>query len=288
VIDRHYKEISGAAEPYWALLDAVVARQASLMAHWMLIGFIHGVMNTDNMSIAGETIDYGPCAFMDSYHPMMVYSSIDETGRYAFSNQPRIAQWNLARLAETLLPLLGDDEDLAVTRAQAAIERFTAAFDSAYGAGLARKLGLLTSRPDDAGLAQDLLRRMADNGADFTLTFRRLCAAVPGAGQNDAVRELFAAPQDFDAWAVLWRARLAEEGGDSGERRAAMLAVNPLYIPRNHLVEEAIAAAQQDDYSLFEALLAVLAAPFDERPGKARYAAPPAPEEIVRQTFCGT
>jgi uncharacterized protein YdiU (UPF0061 family) len=254
----------------------------------MLVGFIHGVMNTDNMSIAGETIDYGPCAFMDAYNPATVYSSIDEGGRYAFGNQPRIAQWNLARLAETLLPLLDADQDAAVKHAQAAIDAFGPAFEQAYVSGLTRKLGLFESRPDDPALIQDLLERMATNEADFTLTFRALSDAVVSSDGDEAVRALFKTPSAFDEWAGKWRARLAQDGGDPKARREAMRAVNPRYIPRNHRVEEAIAAAVRGGYGPFETLVNVLSAPYDDQPDFARYADPPRPEEVVHQTFCGT
>ena len=288
VIARHYPRASAADNPYRALLDLVIARQAELIAKWMLVGFIHGVMNTDNMSIAGETIDYGPCAFMDTYHPATVYSSIDENGRYAFGNQPRIAQWNLARLAETLLPLLAADQDEAVKHAQTSIEGFGAEFEQAYVSGLRRKIGLFHSRPDDTALIQDLLERMAENGADFTLTFRRLSDAAARSEAHEGMRALFKDASAYDGWAAKWRARCAEEGGDANTRRNAMRAVNPRFIPRNHLVEEAIAAAVKGDYAPFETLVAVLSAPLDDQPGFERYADPPRPEEIVHQTFCGT
>jgi hypothetical protein len=227
-----------------------------LVAKWLLVGFIHGVMNTDNMSIAGETIDYGPCAFMDVYHPATVYSSIDTMGRYAYGNQPGIAQWNLARLAETLLPLLAGDKDAAVKEAQDAIGGFATPFETAYAAGLSRKLGLFQPRPDDLSLAQDLLERMARNGADFTLTFRRLCDVASTPNGDALVRSLFTDPTAFDDWAARWRHRLAEEGGEANERRAAMRAANPAFISRNHLVEEAISAAVSNgDFSPFESLL---------------------------------
>ena len=288
VIARHYPEASEAANPYRALLDLVIARQVDLIAKWMLAGFIHGVMNTDNMSIAGETIDYGPCAFMDSYDPATVYSSIDEGGRYAFGNQPRIAQWNLARLAETLLPLLASDPDEAIKHAQEAIDRFGAAFEQTYVSGLRRKIGLFQAKPDDTALIEDLLQRMTENRADFTLTFRALCDAAVGPEGDAAVRALFKDANAFDEWAVKWRARLTEDGGDAETRRGAMRAVNPQYIPRNHRVEEAIAAAVRGDYAPFETLVTVLSAPFDDQPEFARYADPPRPDEVVYQTFCGT
>jgi uncharacterized protein YdiU (UPF0061 family) len=288
VIARHYPEAAETANPYRALTDLVIARQVELVSKWMLAGFIHGVMNTDNMSIAGETIDYGPCAFMDSYDPATVYSSIDEGGRYAFGNQPRIAQWNLARLAETLLPLLASDPDEAIKHAQAAIDGFGQAFEQAYVAGLRRKIGLFETKPDDAALIEDLLQRMTENRADFTLTFRALCDAAVGPEGDAAARTQFKDATAFDEWAVKWRARLAEDGGDAKARREAMRAVNPRYIPRNHRVEEAIAAAVLGDYAPFETLVTVLSKPFDDQPEFTHYADPPRPEEVVYQTFCGT
>ena len=289
VIARHYPEALEATNRYRAFLDAVISRQAELVAKWLLVGFIHGVMNTDNTSIAGETIDYGPCAFMDTYHPQTVYSSIDTMGRYAYGNQPNIAQWNLVRFAETILPLLAEDEDGAVKAAQNAIDAFGARFETAWARGLSCKLGLLGSRPDDPSLARDLLQRMAENRADFALTFRRLCDAGDGSEGSAAVRGLFADPSAFDDWESKWRHRIAEEGGEPNLRRAAMRAANPAFIPRNHLVEEAIEAAVNDgDFAPFETLLEVLSTPFDDQPDFARYADPPRPEQVVHQTFCGT
>ena len=289
VIARHYPEAESAANPYRALLDQVISRQAALIAKWLLVGFIHGVMNTDNMSIAGETIDYGPCAFMDAYHPRAVYSSIDQMGRYAYGNQPDIAQWNLIRLAETLLPLLAEDHEAAIKEAQQAIGEFPKLFDAAYAAGLSRKLGLLEAQPNDMSLAQDLLDRMAHNGADFTLVFRFLCDAAAGPEGDTSARMLFADSGAFDEWAAKWRHRLAQEGGARTERRSAMRAANPAFIPRNHLVEEAIIAAVNDgDFSAFERLLLVVSAPYEDQPAFGRYADPPRPDQVVRETFCGT
>jgi uncharacterized protein YdiU (UPF0061 family) len=289
VIARHYPEAANAANPYRTLLDAVILRQAELVAKWLLVGFIHGVMNTDNMSIAGETIDYGPCAFMDAYDAGTVYSSIDTVGRYAYGNQPRIAKWNLARLAESLLPVLAGDRDAAVKEAEDAIGGFATTFETAYAAGLSRKLGLLQPRQDDLSLAQDLLERMARNGADFTLSFRRLCDAAATPDGDAVVRSLFTDPTAFDDWAATWRHRLAEEGEETNERRAAMRAANPAFIPRNHLVEEAISAAVNErNFAPFERLLTVLSMPFEDQPTFARYADPPRPEQVVHQTFCGT
>ena len=288
VIARHYPELAGAERPYPALLSAVIARQAELVARWLLVGFIHGVMNTDNTSISGETIDYGPCAFLDHYDPAQVFSSIDEFGRYAYANQPRIALWNLTRLAECLLPLFSDDQDTAIAEAQELLSAFAEHFNIAYKAGLRRKLGLFTERDDDQLLAQALLDAMARGRADFTLTFRRLSDAAAD-DSNQGVRQLFAEPEAFDEWAGRWRTRLAQEAQSPAERGAAMRAVNPAFIPRNHRVEAVIAAAvTNDDYAPFEELVAVLAKPFSDQPAFADYANPPEPHERVCQTFCGT
>ncbi len=290
VIDRHYPHAREADQPYRALLDAVVGRQAELTAQWLAFGFIHGVMNTDNMSVAGETIDYGPCAFMDGYDPGTVYSSIDHGGRYAYANQPRVANWNLARLAQSLMPLLAADETAAVASAQAAVDAFAGQFEAAFVARFRAKVGLATAQEGDGELIQTLLRLMADAGVDFTLTFRRLAASsrVPRDGDGE-LRALFAEPAALDAWLGRWRARLAAEPATDEERRAAMRAVNPAFIPRNHLVEEAIAAAaERDDLEPFATLLEVLARPYDDQPGRERHGLPPEPHEVVHATFCGT
>ncbi len=289
VIARHYPEAARAERPYRALLDSVIRAQAELIARWMLVGFIHGVMNTDNTSVAGETIDYGPCAFMDAYDPETVFSSIDRYGRYAYFRQPVIGGWNLARFAECLLPLLADNADAAVGDAEEALDAYTPAFERAYQAGLGRKLGLLTEREGDAELARGLLQAMGENGADFTLTFRRLCEAAAGEANESGVRSLFADPSAYDGWARGWRRRLAEEPADAAARSAAMRAENPAYIPRNHRVEAVIrAAVDEDDFAPFHELVDVLSKPFEERPAFARYAEPPAAQERVLQTFCGT
>jgi len=288
-IARLYPDIASDASPHLAFLDRVVEAQADLIAQWMLVGFIHGVMNTDNMAVSGETIDYGPCAFLDAYDPAKVFSSIDQGGRYAYGAQPRIAQWNLARLAETLLPLLSDEEDKAVEMAEGSIRRFAPRFVERLDAGLRRKIGLGERRDDDGRLIQDLLDLMAANQADFTLTFRRLSLDLePGAGDAGA-RGLFIDPTAFDAWAARWRERLAAEGEDIAARRAGMLAVNPAFIPRNHRIEAVIAAAtERDDFVPFEELLTVLSRPFEDQPDLAAYADPPLPDERVLRTFCGT
>ncbi|WFU60766.1 MULTISPECIES: protein adenylyltransferase SelO [Bradyrhizobium] len=287
VIARHYPELKDAAQPYHALLAGVVARQAALVARWLLVGFIHGVMNTDNTSISGETIDYGPCAFLDAYNPAQVFSSIDEMGRYAYANQPRIALWNLTRLAECLLPLFADEQEKAIEQAQVILGEFPEKFTAAYNAGLRAKVGLFTVRDGDEALIQDLLDAMAKNAADFTLTFRHLGEAA----SDDAadVRAQFTDPAAFDEWAARWRTRLALEPQAPAERKAAMQAVNPAFIPRNHRIEAVIAAAvNSDDYAPFEELLTVLAKPYEDQPQFAAYADPPLPEQRVTQTFCGT
>jgi serine/tyrosine/threonine adenylyltransferase len=291
-IARHYPQAALAKQPYLALLDGVIARQAQLVAQWMLLGFIHGVMNTDNTSISGETIDYGPCAFLEAYDPAKVFSSIDHYGRYAYGNQPTAMHWNLARLAEALLPVLeqevGDGES-ALAAAKESLTAFGPQFEAARAAGLRRKLGLVTEREGDAELAVDLLKRMADNRADFTLTFRRLCDAAVGPEGDEGVRGLFADPSAYDAWAAVWRHRLKEESISEQARAAAMRMVNPAFIPRNHVVEAALnAAIERLDFQPFEELLEVVSRPYEDRSGLERYATPALPEECVSQTFCGT
>ncbi len=287
VIARHYPSAVEEERPYRALLEAVIAGQADLVARWLLVGFIHGVMNTDNMSISGETIDYGPCAFMDAYDPATVFSSIDRTGRYAYGNQPNIALWNLTRLAEAMLPLLGEDEGAAVDQAHEALASFGPLFEQAYYGGLRRKLGLRKDDAEDVDLIRDVLNLMASNKIDFTLFFRRLGEAAVGV--EEPVRSLFVGPAAFDGWAVRWRARLAEDGKASEVRRAAMDAVNPAFIPRNHRVEAMIqAAVDRGDYEPFEEMLKLLSRPYQDQQAFTHYAEPPQPHERVTATFCGT
>ncbi|MEL6768453.1 MAG: YdiU family protein, partial [Pseudomonadota bacterium] len=281
VIARHYPEAAMADTPALALLEAVMARQAQLVARWMGIGFIHGVMNTDNMTISGETIDYGPCAFMDAYSEDRVFSSIDVTGRYAYGNQPKIAHWNLAQLAQALLPLLPGAEEAAVELAQAAINRFPGLYREAWLGVMRNKLGLSEAAEGDAELVAELLAAMEESGADFTLTFRRLSdhgapgpEDAPGIGGATAA-QLFEQPAAFEAWAERWQARLAAQHMSAAERQASMRAANPLFIPRNHLVEEALQAAEEGDLGPFEKLNGVLARPFDDQPGNAQMALPP-------------
>jgi uncharacterized protein YdiU (UPF0061 family) len=258
----------------------------------LLLGFIHGVMNTDNTSISGETLDYGPCAFMEAYDPDMVFSSIDQQGRYAYSNQPRAALWNLTRLAEALLPVFEEEtgsKEAGLASAKEALAAFDPQYEAARSAGLARKLGLVTQREGDTVMAEDLLQRMAANRADFTLTFRRLADAAEGPEGDDGVRALFSDPAAYDSWAAGWRKRLEEEAGSSKERAAMMRLTNPAFIPRNHLVEAVIVAAvERRDFEPFEGLLEVGSHPYEERAGLEGYATPARPEECVTQTFCGT
>lgn len=281
VIARHYPEIAGDAQSYRALLARVIERQAQLVAKWMQVGFIHGVMNTDNMSIAGETIDYGPCAFMDAFDPGAVFSSIDEMGRYAFGNQPRIALWNLTRFAECLLPLLADQQTEAIEIAKSTLSEFSEAFDSALMAGMFAKVGVDGSTEDGALIAE-FLQLLAQNHVDFTLAFRRLCDAADGDASE--LRAMFAEPAGFDAWSGKWRQTRAQRPLAS----EAMRLVNPAFIPRNHRIEAVIQAALRDDFAPFEELLTVLAKPYDDQPQFAAYAEPPREDQRVTQTFCGT
>ncbi len=290
VIQRHFPEAAQSDNPVRAMLDGVVARQASLIAQWQLLSFIHGVMNTDNMLLSGETIDYGPCAFMDGFDPGTVFSSIDQGGRYAYGNQPHIAHWNLSVLAQALLPLLHDDQEKARVSGQAAIDAFTELYMAAYKNGMLKKLGLTRSGADDAVYIQDLLRLMQDEKTDFTLTFRRLSdLADPEKAPSGGVSSIFELPESFGPWLDRWQKRLASESLAANERQAGMYAVNPAYIARNHLVEEAIdAAVNQQDFEPFHTLVDVLAQPFEFNDTQARFAKPPRPEQVVRQTFCGT
>jgi len=300
-IARHDRELVTAPQPFLALLQAAAERQAALIAQWMNVGFIHGVMNTDNMAISGETIDYGPCAFMEAYDPATVFSSIDHHGRYAFGNQPDIAGWNLTRLAETLLPLLSEDTDQAVAMATEVIAAFPALYRRHLLRGQRAKLGLRRGEPDDdsadAALAGDWLTLLHAERVDFTLGWRRLAAAA--AGEEAPLRALFGATRAPDAWLTRWRARCASEDGDAGrggvamagiERARAMRSVNPAVIPRNHRVEEALAAASDEgDLGPFARLLDALRRPYDEASERSQYA-DPAPADVTAcyRTFCGT
>jgi uncharacterized protein YdiU (UPF0061 family) len=286
VIARHHPDVSEAENPYLGLFESVVDVQASLVARWMLVGFVHGVMNTDNMTISGETIDYGPCAFMDAFDPSTVFSSIDHEGRYAYGNQPRIAQWNLARLAETLLPLFHVDTDTAVAAATGVLQSFPDRFHQRWSDGMRAKLGMTDDQGEDRALIDDLLTLLRSQRVDFTSCFRALSSAV--LGDVTRARSLFTEPSAFDAWALRWRARLSSEGAIPQTVAEAMDRVNPVYIPRNHQVEEALAAASGGDVEPFHRLLDVLVQPFDERAGLEPYAAPAPPGFGEYRTFCGT
>ena len=291
VIQRHYPDAAESEDPYLQLLNRVVAAQATLIAKWMNVGFIHGVMNTDNSSVAGETIDYGPCAFMDTYDPATVFSSIDMMGRYAYQNQPGIAQWNLACFAQCLLHLIDQDETAAIAKAQAAIDAFSDLYEKAWLDGMRAKLGLANARDEDQALAEDLLRAMVANGLDFTNTFRGLGDLADPDGGAPAADDA-AWPDDATRlpaeWIGRWQERLALEDVPAPEKRARMARINPRYVPRNHRVEAALNAAMVGDLGPFETLNEVLARPFDDQPGNVAFTKLPEPNEMVRATFCGT
>jgi serine/tyrosine/threonine adenylyltransferase len=279
-IARHHPAATGSDRPYRTLFEEVVAAQASLIARWMLLGFVHGVMNTDNMTISGETIDYGPCAFIDAFDPATVFSSIDHGGRYAYGNQPLVAEWNLARLAETLLPLLDEDEERAVELAVESLGGFRRQYSDAWSAGMRAKLGLPAGLDDAVvdTLVDDLVSLLRDGRVDWIGSFRALGAAARG--DTEPARSLFLDLAAFDAWLEQWRA--------AGPDADAMDRVNPVYVPRNHLVEEALAAATDGDLDPVRTLLEAVCAPYDERPDLKRYANP-APDHFgAYQTFCGT
>ncbi|GAB2651592.1 protein adenylyltransferase SelO [Arenimonas aestuarii] len=286
VITRHYPELADADDRYLALLRGVAARQAALVASWLQVGFIHGVMNTDNMAVSGETIDYGPCAFLDAYDPAKVFSSIDRHGRYAYASQPPIAQWNLARLAECLLPHFQRQGDEGVADARAAIEAFAGQFGDAWLAGFRRKLGLATQDAGDEALVRDFLSALEAVQADFTLSFRALAVAAGDPG-FDAMPPLPKTPA-MEAWLARWRTRCDSEAGDRDDLVARLKAANPAVIPRNHRVEAALSAAAAGDLAPFESLLDAVRRPYDDAPAQRGFMAAPAAGEQVLQTFCGT
>ncbi|MEM7190877.1 MAG: YdiU family protein [Pseudomonadota bacterium] len=273
VIARHYPKAADKEDPYLALLDQVIIQQAVLVGQWMSLGFIHGVMNTDNMTISGETIDYGPCAFMDDYDPRKVFSSIDRGGRYAYANQPAVAQWNLVCFAQCLLDLLPGDRDAQIAAAQKSIDLFPAVYKHNWLTRMRIKIGIEGAEDGDEELIDELLNAMAEASADFTLTFHGL--------SDGTAREQFADPTRFDDWVKKWQAR----GGGYSE---ALEAINPRYIPRNHLVAEAIKAAEVGDFAPFHRLVDLLAAPIVAQPNSDAYMLPPAADQVVHQTFCGT
>jgi len=287
VIARHYPELQGNAAPYLDLLAGVAEKQAALIARWMHVGFIHGVMNTDNMAVSGETIDYGPCAFMDHYDPATVFSSIDHRGRYCYANQPMIAQWNLARLAETLLPLIDANNERAIARATEVLNRFPELYERRWLEGMRAKLGLVREESGDMDLANGFLAAMHRNHVDWTKAFRGLSDAA--SGSDAPIRGLFADASSYDLWNDQWRSRLLLESATPSDRTKSMRQVNPVFIPRNHRVEEALSAAvERADYAPFERLLQVLARPFTDQPESAAFAEPAPEGQPHYRTFCGT
>ncbi|WP_146907107.1 protein adenylyltransferase SelO [Arenimonas daejeonensis] len=286
VIARHYPELQSVQRPWLSLLHAIAERQAELIARWMSVGFIHGVMNTDNTAVSGETIDYGPCAFLDEYDPAKVFSSIDRQGRYAFGHQAPVVRWNLARLAECLLPLIADDPADALPEATAVIDAFPARFQHHWLAVMRSKLGLSSAEDGDEALAHEFLEALQAVAADYTLGFRALC----GLADDHEPEALLALPKTpaMETWRLRWHERLARDPRSVQERVAAMKATNPAVIPRNHLVHEALLAAEQGDLAPFEALLAAVRRPWDDGPEAAKFMTPPEPEQRVLQTFCGT
>jgi uncharacterized protein YdiU (UPF0061 family) len=281
-IARHFPEAAQEDNRYLSLLRQVIRRQAALIAKWQMVGFIHGVMNTDNMAISGETIDYGPCAFMNAYDPATVFSSIDVQGRYAYGEQPYIAGWNAARFAEALLPLLHDERERAIKLAQDEILAFTEAYYNNWLAGMRAKLGLFNEEPEDEVLVETLLSLMQNHGADYTNTFVALTFDEPEA------TPMFGTPE-FTGWHELWQARLGRQQQTKAAAQQLMKSSNPAIIPRNHQVEAALdSAVNQEDYSVMERLLAALSDPYAHSAEQAEYAAPPAPSSNPYRTFCGT
>jgi uncharacterized protein YdiU (UPF0061 family) len=285
VIARHYPDAAETDNPVLAMFEQVLQRQAQLIGHWQTLGFIHGVMNTDNMLLSGETIDYGPCAFVDGFDSSAVFSSIDHGGRYAYRNQPGITHWNLACLAQALLPLFADDNERAAEIAQAALDTFPERYAEAYLGRLRGKFGLTREEADDVALMQEFLDLLERGRSDFTLAFRRLADLATDA---PGVESLFDFPGYFDDWLARWRERCARETVDATTRGRQMAAVNPAFIPRNHLVEAAIASAYDGDFAPFHRLLERLEDPYSYTGGDADLASPPRPEQVVQQTFCGT
>jgi len=285
-IARHHPHAQEAENPYLALFESVVEVQAALIARWMLVGFVHGVMNTDNMTISGETIDYGPCAFMDAFDPATVFSSIDHGGRYAYGNQPPVAQWNLARLAETLLPLIDLETDAAVASATTVLQSFPSRYAEHWGRGMRAKLGLPGAGPEDDTLIEELLGLLHAQDVDYSSCLRALSRVL--CGDAAPARALFADPVAFDVWSERWLARVSEQSSGLPTIAAAMDRVNPVYIPRNHHVEDALTMASVGDLAPAQRLLDVLARPFDERPGLEDYAGPAPASDGAYRTFCGT
>eukprot|EP00831_Metopus_contortus_P004098 TRINITY_DN11506_c0_g8_i1.p1 TRINITY_DN11506_c0_g8~~TRINITY_DN11506_c0_g8_i1.p1 ORF type:complete len:523 (+),score=117.19 TRINITY_DN11506_c0_g8_i1:1899-3467(+) len=286
VIERHYPEALGTDNPYLALFESVCRAQAQLVAQWLCVGFIHGVMNTDNMTISGETIDFAPCAFMDEYDPAAVFSSIDHAGRYAFNQQPAIAAWNLACLGGCLVSLFDTDQDKAQSAGETVLNGFIPEFTRCYQKGLCTKIGLPNGQATDFELARELLRLMHRDRVDFTNAFRLLSDAHTEA---EPFKSLFSSHQDIAQWFVTWRARFDRENRSSDEIWRTMRTVNPAFIPRNHRLEQVIRAAEDHgDFAPAHRLIEVLRTPYDDQPDNVEYTQPPSRDERVRQTFCGT
>tara|TARA_S200000501_G_scaffold81790_1_gene73813 strand:+ start:32057 stop:33502 length:1446 start_codon:yes stop_codon:yes gene_type:complete len=289
VMNRHYPEALNSKNPYKKFLYLVAEAQAVMVSKWMLFGFIHGVMNTDNMQIVGETIDYGPCAFLDTYDPNKVFSSIDHRGRYSFGNQPVIAQWNIACLAQAILPLIDKEKNSAYQQAREIIDIFPSLYQNTLNAGFLQKIGLSYEMKEDVQLVKDLLNIMADGKADYTLTFRKLCEfSFDNSNQYSALRSLFDTPEIFDKWIERWQNRLLKEKTKLDDIKKKMTKINPAFIPRNHLVEEAINKALVGDFTAFRNLIAICTQPFKSQPDFGNHMRPPQPHEEVKQTFCGT
>jgi len=288
-IARHYPDIAGEAEPYRAFLGAVARRQAALVAEWLRVGFIHGVMNTDNMAISGETLDYGPCAFMDAYDPNTVFSSIDRGGRYAYDQQPGMAQWNLARLAETLLPLLDSDENKATAIANETLDEAARSFREAWRRAMRAKLGLFAEEDGDSELAQNFLDLLARNAADFTRSFRALGDLAETSGENGFLQTALGGDGAWPAWRERWRRRLERQPQSLAQAAERMRRHNPARIPRNHSVERAIReAVERGDDAFMREMIEASARPYEDSGGDAFWNRPPEPEERVARTFCGT
>lgn len=287
VIQRHYPEAAKQENPVLAMLDAVIENQAHLIASWQQIGFIHGVMNTDNILLSGETVDYGPCAFMDEYHPETVFSSIDRNGRYAYDNQPTIGRWNLIQLAQVLIPLLDKDTEKARELAQKSINKYMILLMKSYQNDMALKLGICNAIPDDIKLIKDLLDVMAEDKMDYTLTFRYL-SDLAGDDARNGVGDLVTLSEKFNFWLERWQKRLLLDAQTSIQRQARMYAKNPVFIPRNHLIEEAIQAAEDGNLNPFHQLVDIFTHPFEYKVELKKYALAPRPEQVVKETFCGT
>ncbi|MDX8403192.1 MAG: YdiU family protein, partial [Mariprofundaceae bacterium] len=291
VIERHYPAAAEEENPYLALLDGVVERQAVLIAQWMSIGFIHGVMNTDNMQIAGETIDYGPCAFMDSFHPDTVFSFIDRNCRYAWGNQPAIGQWNLERLAEALMPIISDDQESAAQMIEESVNRFGLIFNERLMELFCLKMGLSREQDGSVKMVEETFTLMAENSIDFTLFFRQL-TRVAGGEEPTEFLALFDDRKVVDRWLSVWKSHIgkshAGKSGNDEDRVASMRRLNPIYIPRNHMVERVIERGIEGDFKPFHQMVDLLARPYDEQPEHSAFELPPQEDEIVKNTFCGT